>query len=135
MQTQSTPSNHPSLPFFTSLSMSSSRPSLPLSSMPSKQNLKLTGNSRPSVLCASRMLTHPRTGPLSSEDPRPIRRPVALSIVRMKGSVSQPSDTSAWKKYLRIRRLVLRKGSKRVFCVGREAIYLAALRGGRKSPQ
>lgn len=41
MQTQSTPSKYP--PGFDSLSTSSSRPSLPDSSIPSKQNLILTG--------------------------------------------------------------------------------------------
>lgn len=91
MHTQSTPSNQDSLPFVTSVLMRSSRPSLPFSSMPSKQKRMLTGSSMPSVLCASSTLSHPKMGPLSSVDPRPMSRPVCSSTTSLKGSVSQPS--------------------------------------------
>ena len=51
----------------------------------------------PCLTWASRTLIHPRRGPLSSVDPRPIRRPVFWSMVRVKGSVSQPSVTRAYR--------------------------------------
>src|SRR6266851_6865313 len=43
MQTASTPSNQDSLPFLTSAMMNSSRPSEPVSSIPSKQRRRFTG--------------------------------------------------------------------------------------------
>lgn len=54
-----------------------------------------TGSCNPKCLCASRTLIHPRTGPLSSEEPLPIKRPVDSSMKSLKGSVFQPSDNSA----------------------------------------
>jgi hypothetical protein len=72
MQTASTPWNQPSFPLACSAAMNSSRPRLPLSSMPSKTNRIFTGSSSPKFLWASRTFNHPRMGPLSSEDPRPM---------------------------------------------------------------
>ena len=67
-----------------------------MSDVPSKQSLRLTGNSIPCLTCASRTLIQPRRGPLSSLEPRPMRRPVFWSMVRTKGSVSHPSVTRAY---------------------------------------
>lgn len=64
--------------------------------IPSKQSLRLTGSSIPCLMWASRTLIQPRRGPLSSLDPRPMRRPVFWSMVRTKGSVSHPSVTRAY---------------------------------------
>lgn len=92
MQTQSTPSNHP--PGCDSFFTRSSRPSLPLSSIPSKQHLKFTGNSLLFWKWYCSTLSQPSTGPLSSDDPRPISLPSSW-IARVNGSVSHPSDLFA----------------------------------------
>ena len=62
-------------------------------SMPSKMKRRLTGKSMPSCWCASTTQSHAITGPLSSVEPRPRRRP--LISVSSNGSVSQPSDLYA----------------------------------------
>lgn len=107
MQTQSTPSKKPSCPFLVSLTIKSSKPSLPLSSIPSKQKRMFTGSGNPRVLCASRTFNHPRTGPLSSEDPRPINRPVDSSMTSLNGSVFHPSDNSAYPRISLLQRFIV----------------------------
>ena len=97
MQTASTPSNQESLPFLTSARMNSSRPSEPDSSIPSKQKRRFTGRGLLSVWCASSTLTQPKMGPLSSDEPRPYKRPVLSSLVSWKGGKSQPSESWAYK--------------------------------------
>ena len=97
IQTQSTPQKKLASPFAVSDWIRPSRPTLPLSSMPSKQNRTFTGSSSPSVLCASSTFSHPRIGPLSSVDPRPISLPVSSSTTSLNGSESQPSLFSAYK--------------------------------------
>ena len=92
MQTQSTMSNQPWSPLAASLAMKSSRPSLELSSMASKQKRMLTGSSRPWLKWASRTFSHPSTGPLSSVEPRPYILPVSLSRVKVNGSYVHPSS-------------------------------------------
>jgi len=72
MQTASTPWNQPSFSLPRSAAINSSRPTLPLSSIPSKTKRRFTGSSIPKSLWASRTLSHPRMGPLSSDDPRPM---------------------------------------------------------------
>ena len=95
MQTASTPWNQPSFPLACSAAMNSSRPRLPLSSIPSKTRRRFTGSSIPKFLWASRTLSHPKTGPLSSDDPRPMSRPLS-AMVKVNGLVSHPSLSRAW---------------------------------------
>ena len=94
MHTQSTPLNQ-LVGLFASDAMSASRPSLPLSSMPSKQKRRLTGSGSPSAVCASSTFTQPKIGPLSSVEPRPISCPFSALTVSVNGSVSHPSDLFA----------------------------------------
>ena len=95
MQTASTPWNQPSFPLACSAAINPSRPTLPLSSIPSKTKRRLTGSSIPKSLWASRTLSHPKTGPLSSDDPRPMSWPLSL-MVKVNGLVSHPSLSRAW---------------------------------------
>ena len=90
MQTASTPSNQPSFPLACSAAMNSSRPTLPLSSMPSKTKRIFTGSSIPKFLWASSTFSHPKIGPLSSEEPRPMSWPLS-AMVKVNGSVFHPS--------------------------------------------
>ena len=95
IQTASTPWNQPSFPLACSAAINSSRPTLPLSSIPSKTKRRFTGSSIPKSLWASRTLIHPRMGPLSSDDPRPMSWPLS-AIVKVNGWVSHPSLSRAW---------------------------------------
>ena len=97
MQTALTPWNQPSLPLACSEVMNLWRPRLPLSSIPSKTKRRFTGSSSFKSLCASRTLSHPKTGPLSSDDPRPMSWPLS-AMVKVNGSVFQPSLSRAWFK-------------------------------------
>ena len=101
IQTASTPWNQPSFPLACSVAMNSSRPTLPLSSIPSKTNRRFTGSSIPKSLCASRTLIHPKIGPLSSDDPRPMSWPLS-AMVKVNGSVVHPSLFRAWIQKFRL---------------------------------
>ena len=98
MQTQSTPSNQPPFPDPSLLTRSSS-PSLPLSSIPSKHILRFTGSSLPVWKWYWRTLSHPRIGPLSSDDPRPMSWPLVGCTTKVNGSVSHPSVLFAYMMY------------------------------------
>jgi len=102
IQIASTPWNQPSFPLACSTAINSSRPTLPLSSIPSNTKRRFTGSSIPKSLWASRTLSHPRMGPLSSDDPRPMSRP-SSAIVKLNGLVSQPSLSKAWIQNVRFR--------------------------------
>lgn len=57
------------------------------------KTFKLTGISVPVLWYASIALSHPRTGPLSSEEPLPYNFP--FLSVKTNGSLSHPSEMSA----------------------------------------
>jgi hypothetical protein len=87
--------------FALSVSKNSARPTLPLSSMPSKQKRRLTGSGCWELYWASRKLSQPMTGPLSSVEPRAIIRtspPGWGTSVNSKGFfVTQSSGSLAWR--------------------------------------